>query len=285
MPIAAGFYDRYDAVLRKWPVPHEPADLPGRFGVTHVNVCGADGGPPVVLLPGGRSTSAGWYANVGALAPVHRVYGVDILGDAGRSVPGGDPVASRDDIVAWLDGVLDGLGVGATALGGHSYGGWIAARYAIARPERVSSLVLVDPTDTLSATPLGFRLRGIPLFLGRDRDRFRRFHQWETGGRPVDPEFLDLWAGPFGGPRAGRFVWPNVPQPAELARLTMPVLVFAAGQSRQNKAAALAGAARKLPDARAVELADATHFTVPQDRPDEINPVLADFLAPAADRE
>lgn len=169
-------------------------------------MCGADGGPPVVLLPGGRSTSAGWYANVGALAPVHRVYAVDILGDAGRSVPGGEPVASRDDIVAWLDGVLDGLGLDAAALGGHSYGGWIAARYAIARPERVSSLVLVDPADTFSATPLGFRLRGIPLFLGRDR--FRRFHQWETGGRPVDPEFLDLWAGPFGGPRAGRFVWP-----------------------------------------------------------------------------
>lgn len=160
----------------------------------------------MVLLPGGRSTSAGWYANVGALAPVHRVYAVDILGDAGRSVPGGEPVASRDDIVAWLDGVLDGLGLDAAALGGHSYGGWIAARYAIARPERVSSLVLVDPADTFSATPLGFRLRGIPLFLGRDR--FRRFHQWETGGRPVDPEFLDLWAGPFGGPRAGRFVWP-----------------------------------------------------------------------------
>jgi pimeloyl-ACP methyl ester carboxylesterase len=174
-------------------------------------VCGADGGPPVVLLPGGRSTSAGWYANVGALAPVHRVYAVDILGDVGRSVPGGEPVASRDDIVAWLDGVLDGLGVDAVALGGHSYGGWIAARYAIARPERVSSLVLVDP--------------------------------------------------------------------AELARLTMPVLVFAARESRQNKAAALAGAARKLPDARVEVIADATHFTVPQDRPDEINPVLADFLS------
>jgi pimeloyl-ACP methyl ester carboxylesterase len=279
MPVAAGFYDRYDAVLRKWPVPHEAADLPGRFGVTHVNMCGAEGGPPVVLLPGGRATSAGWYANAGALAPARGVYAVDILGDAGRSVPGGEPVASRDDIVAWLDGVLDGLGVGATALGGHSYGGWIAARYAIARPERVSSLVLVDPTGAFSATPLAFRLRGIPLFVGRDRDRFRRFHRWETGGRPVDPEFLDLWAGPFGGPRAGRFVWPKVPRQAELARLTMPVLVFAAGQSRQNKAAALAGAAGKLADARVVVVTDATHFTMPQDQPDEINPVLADFLA------
>jgi pimeloyl-ACP methyl ester carboxylesterase len=145
--------------------------------------------------------------------------------------------------------------------------------------------VLVDPTDTFSATPLGFRLRGIPLFLGRDRDRFRRFRQWETGGRAADPEFLDLWAGSFGGPRAGRFVWPKVPQPAELARLTMPVLVFAAGQSRQNNAAALTEAVKKLPDARVVVIADATHFTVPQDRPDEINPVLADFLSAATGGE
>jgi pimeloyl-ACP methyl ester carboxylesterase len=70
-----------------------------------------------------------------------------------------------------------------------------------------------------------------------------------------------------------------VPRPAELARLTMPVLVFAARESRQNKAAVLAEAARKLPDARVVVIADATHFTVPQDRPDEINLVLADFLS------
>lgn len=62
----------------------------------------------------------------------------------------------------------------------------------------------------------------------------------------------------------------------------MPVLVFAAGKSRQNKAAALVEAARKLPDVRVVVIADATHFTVPQDRPDEINPVLADFLAAEA---
>jgi pimeloyl-ACP methyl ester carboxylesterase len=36
----------------------------------------------------------------------------------------------------WLDGVLDGLGLPAAALGGHSYGGRIAVRYAIGRPGR-----------------------------------------------------------------------------------------------------------------------------------------------------
>ena len=109
------------------------------------------------------------------------------LSSASRS--GSAPGAGRLTLIWSLAGgpvvpasrAVGDRGVDAVALGGPSYGGWIAARYAIARPERVSSLVLVDPADTFSATPLGFRLRGIPLFLGRDR--FRRFHQWETGGR------------------------------------------------------------------------------------------------------
>ena len=276
MSVAPDFYQRYDAVLGKWPVAHEGTDLPGPFGVTRVNICGGDGSP-VVLLPGGRSTSVCWYANVGALAAVHRVCAVDIMGDAGRSVPAGAPIRSRDDLIRWLDGVLDQLGVDITALGGHSYGAWIAACYAIARPERVSRLVLVEPTDTLSATRLSFRLHGIPLFLGRRRDRFRRFYLWETGGRRYDPDFLDLWAGPFGG--AGRPVWPKKPGPAELARLTMPVLVFAAERSRQNDAAALVANANRLPNSKVVLVPDATHFTVPQGRAEVINPVLADFLS------
>ena len=276
MPTAGDFYGRYDAVLAKWPVACEGVDLPGRFGSTHVNVCGVAGGSPVVLIPGGRSTSAGWYANVGALAPVNRVHAVDIMGDAGRSIPAGAPMKARADLVCWIDGVLDGLALDSSALCGHSYGAWIAAQYAIARPERVSRLVLIEPTDTLTGTRLPFRLHGIPLFLGHGQDRFRRFHQWETGGRPCDPEFLDLWAGESG---PGRIVWPKRPRSAELTRLTMPVLVVTAGKTRQNDPAALMAAARRLPDARVVLLPDATHLTVPQGDPEQINRALTEFLS------
>lgn len=278
MPVSAGFYDRYEAVLAKWPVPHERVDLAGPFGITCLNACGSAGRSPVVLLPGGRSTSAGWYATVGALAPAHRVYAVDLPGDAGRSVPGGKPINSPGDVTAWLDGVLDGLGIAGAALAGHSYGAWIAASYAADHPERVHRLALIEPTDTLSTTTLRFRLRAIPLLLGEHGQQFRRFRRWETRGRPGDPEFVSLWAGPFGGPRAGRFIWPKPLSRAELARLTMPVLVFAAARSRQNDASALAEKAGNLTDARVVLVEDATHFTVPQDEPNQINPPLAAFL-------
>jgi pimeloyl-ACP methyl ester carboxylesterase len=269
----------YEAVLAKWPVAYQSLDIVGRFGVTHVNTCGPVDGSPVVLLPGGRSTSAGWFANVGALASTHSVYSVDLIGDAGRSVPGKVPIRSRDDLVAWLDGLLDGLALEATSLVGHSYGAWIAASYAVAHPDRVSRLVLVEPTDTLSRTRLIFRLRAIPLVLGGGADRYRRFRRWETGDGPVDPGFLELWAGSFAQPGAGRFVWPKLLKSSELDRLTMPVLVFAAENSRQNRATSLAAAAGKLPDARIVLIANATHFTVPQDRPQDINPDLASFLS------
>jgi pimeloyl-ACP methyl ester carboxylesterase len=274
----ADFRRRYDAVLAKWPVGRESIDLRGRFGSTHVNACGAADGSPLVLIPGGRSTSAGWYANVGPLAPACRVYAVDLLGDLGRSVQAGAPMRSRSDIVTWLDGVLDALGVRVTALGGHSYGAWIAAAYAIARPERVSRLVLVEPTDTLAGTRLGFRLRAVPLFLGRGQSRFVRFYRWETGAQPSDAEFVDLWAGPAGSGGGGRMVWPRRPGPAELKRLTMPVLVVAAGRSRQNSCAALEAGAGLLPDARYVLIEGATHFSVLTCAADRLNPVLVDFL-------
>jgi hypothetical protein len=55
-------------------------------------------------------------------------------------------------------------------------------------------------------------------------------------------------------------VWPRWPGRAELARLMMPVLVAAAGRSRQNDCAALEAGARMLPDACYVLIDEATHF-------------------------
>jgi pimeloyl-ACP methyl ester carboxylesterase len=65
---------------------------------------------------------------------------------------------------------------------------------------------------------------------------------------------------------------------AELARFAMPVLAVAAGQSRQNDAAALLAAARILPDAATLLIPAATHFSVLSDQPErQLNPALADL--------
>jgi pimeloyl-ACP methyl ester carboxylesterase len=271
-----GFYERYDAVMARWPVPHEGLDLDGRYGSTHVNACGEPDTPPIVLIPGGRSTSAVYYATVGALAAQHRVYAIDILGDRGRSVRSEVPMRTLDAVMEWLDEVLDGLNVSSTALAGHSMGANYAARYALHAPDRIAKLVLFDPTNVFSGTPLPYLVRALPLIVGRGADRFRTFNQWESGDR-VDPLFLDLFAGEFGGVTGTAF--PKRLTAAEVAGLTLPVLVFAAMASKQDVPRKLIAGARTLPDGRIVEIPGASHFMLPQDCPDEINPVLASFLA------
>lgn len=55
------------------------------------------------------------------------------------------PVRSRDDAVAHIAAVLDGLGLEETVLAGHSLGGWLAAATAARFPDRISKLALAAP--------------------------------------------------------------------------------------------------------------------------------------------
>ncbi|OLB65670.1 MAG: hypothetical protein AUI10_05680 [Actinobacteria bacterium 13_2_20CM_2_72_6] len=56
------FLAAYDALLRRWPVPVEPVEVPSAYGTTRVNVCGPVDGEPLVLLHGG---GAGLNARLG----------------------------------------------------------------------------------------------------------------------------------------------------------------------------------------------------------------------------
>ncbi|GIH16282.1 alpha/beta fold hydrolase [Rugosimonospora africana] len=271
------FLARYDAMLARWPVPHESVDVPGRHGTTRVNVCGVPDGPAVLLLHGGGSTSTVWWRTVGALAGTHRVVAVDVIGDSGRSVYDGEPITGLPDLMRWLDDTLDSLGVSDAVVVAHSYGGWLATQFALHAPRRVGGLVLLDPTECLCTEKLSFRLRAIPLFLSPSDARRRSFIRWETGGRELDQQWLELWSMSFGGPT--KLVWPKLIRGDRLATLAAPVLLVLAGASRQNPTQKMANvASRVLPAARVVTLPDATHFTLPQQHPDEINALLREFL-------
>ena len=88
------FLAAYDAQLARWPAGTETIDAPSRYGRTRVIACGPRGGAPLVLLSGGGATATAWFAVAAELAG-HRLYAVDRLGDAGRSVPLGAPLRTR----------------------------------------------------------------------------------------------------------------------------------------------------------------------------------------------
>ncbi|MFE0191485.1 alpha/beta fold hydrolase [Streptomyces sp. NPDC058989] len=272
------FFAAYDAALRRWPVAVRGVDVPSVYGTTRVHVCGPEDGAPLVLLPGGGTTSMVWFANIEDLARTHRVYAVDLMGDIGRSVHDGAPLRAAEDLMAWLDEVYEALGLDEAQLCGHSYGAQIALRYALHAPRRVDRLALLDPTGCFAPLSPRYLLRAAPLLLRRTAERERAFRRWETGGDPEDPgweEFLDSTA----SARRSKVVVMRRPGAAELRACTVTTLVLLAGRSRAHDVRRVAVAARRLlPNVAVATVPDASHHSVPTERPAGLNRLLREFL-------
>ncbi|MFF5972447.1 alpha/beta fold hydrolase [Streptomyces sp. NPDC012769] len=264
-------FDRaYDAVLARWPAGTTTTLVPTPYGGTHLISHGPADAPPVLLLPGGGATATGWYGTAAALGATHRVHAVDLVGEPGRSVPDPSrPIRTVQDLSGWLDALLDALGTaggaadGPVGLVGHSYGAWIALHHALAAPDRVARLVLLDPTNCFTGYAPRFLLRALPVLLRPTPAGNTALLDWETRGAPLDPDWRRLQAltatvptvRPVSGPR---------PAPERLAALKPPTLVLLAGRSRVHDPRAVERRARTaVPGVVTEALADATHFTLP----------------------
>lgn len=110
----------------------------------HTQVAGA-GGPPIVLLHGLLigSLSTWYFAVAPTLARDHRVVMYDLRGHGLSELTrsGYGVRAQADDLARVVD---RHAGPEPVTLVGHSVGGAIALRYALAQPDRVARLVLVD---------------------------------------------------------------------------------------------------------------------------------------------
>ena len=100
------------------------------------------GGPPLVCIHGLSGSALNWMAVGPALAERHRVLALDLRG-FGRT-PLGSGTRLRDNR-RLLDRFLHDVVGGPAVVVGNSMGGLVAVLQAAARPEAVSSLVLVDP--------------------------------------------------------------------------------------------------------------------------------------------
>ncbi|MEU1127536.1 alpha/beta hydrolase [Streptomyces sp. NPDC005899] len=279
------FHAAYDEVVAgHWPATTTWTDIPGPYGTTRVNSCGPEDAPPLILLPGGGATSTVWFAQAARLARTHRVHAVDLVGDPGRSTVGERPLRTAADLDAWLDGVLDALGAERTSLCGHSYGAWIALRYALHAPRRIARLVLVDPTLCFAGFHPGYLLHALPMLIRPTVGRTRAFLAWETGGAELDPAWTRLREAAVHVPTARPVTGPR-PSSEALRGLDVPTLVLTAGRSRAHDPARVAAAAaRLLPDAETRTLPDATHHSLPLHAPEaeELGRAVEDFLtAPA----
>lgn len=255
---------RYRALLDAWPVEAEHRHLPTREGETYVISSGPVDAPPVILLHGSGGTAADWRGDLAEWSAVFRVHAVDLVGEPGLSAPS-RPALDSPAPAAWLDDVLDGLGLDRTALVGMSLGGWHVLDYAIRRPERVSRLAVLCPgglgRQTYGWLPAATVLR---LFGVRGR---RRMAAMVTG---VDPRtygpVLDDIVATFAEfrPRTERL---PVFSDDALARMAMPVMIIVGERDAMFDSAETARRAALLPNGSVTVLPGVGHAVFGQSEP------------------
>jgi len=123
----------------------DPGDMVEVAGARlHVRVDGPADAPAVVMIHGFGASLHTWQDWSRGLQENFRVVRFDLPG-AGLSPA--DPTGRYDDERAFelIAGLMERYGLDRTAIIGNSVGGRIAWRFAAARPDRVSRLVLVAP--------------------------------------------------------------------------------------------------------------------------------------------
>lgn len=134
-----------------------------------LRICYLEAGPPadqaatIVFVHGWSGNLQNWWDQFEHFQRRYHVVVFDAPGH-GKSERGEHLEYTMELYLATLHGLLDTLGLEQVIMVGNSAGGWAAAQYAIAHPERVSKLVLSDSTGTRYVGSVGSIL---PLLTAR----------------------------------------------------------------------------------------------------------------------
>jgi 3-oxoadipate enol-lactonase len=224
----------------------------------------------VVLLHSALGDSRLWKRQVTALSAEHEVMAPDLPGWGENPLP-----TEAFSFVEFAAKFLPG------ALVGNSFGGAVALRTALAFPERVQRLVLVDS--------------GLPAWDYTEELR----NYWAAEGEAVDANDLDaateinleFWVKPEHRdevrPQQRRalelqtaheepeVLWPEM---APLSSLLMPTLIVVGADDKPDFLAIAEHLAEEIPDADLAVVAGAGHL-VGLDQPEELNALLLEFLS------
>lgn len=253
---------------------------------------GAAGAPPVVLLAGWGCSAYLYRKNLPALAAAgFRGIAVDLKGQGLSDKPLAPEAYTLDSLAAHVLDILDALERPEVMLVGLSLGGAIAMQVALRAPERVHKLALLNAVG-LGPVRLVAVARALPAALGALLPHVARRWMFAlalraaygTLARPTARD-VDEYHAPARDPAFVRSLWSLLREvdwqprtPAELARLTMPVLVIAGTRDRLVSPHGVEARARAMPRARALLIAGAGHACA-EEAPAAVNRALVDFLA------
>lgn len=275
------FLSAYGEAMADLPEPGRTLDVRTGYGVVRLYHFSGGTDPaaaPLLLLPGRASASPVWADNLPSLLRSRNVYTVDLLGEPGMSIQQ-RPIKDTTAHAQWLHEVLLALPEPTIHLVGVSFGGWTAMNLAVHRPQKVGSVVLLDPVLVFAGLSTEVVLRSIPVSVRWAPRSWRdSFASWTANGAPVEdvPVARMIEAGLQA--YVVKLSAPARPSEDQLAAVGVPVLVLMAGKSRLHDAGEAAKLAeRSLRQGTVKSYPDASH-AINGEYPDEIAADISAFL-------
>jgi pimeloyl-ACP methyl ester carboxylesterase len=161
------YKESYAKAMELLPEPTKIYNIQTRFGVVRIYQFANTAHPdrtPVFLFPGRTSGTPMWSENIIDLVAERTVYSLDALGDAGLSIQT-NPIKNSADQSLWIEETLDSLDLNNINVVGHSFGGWLAANYAVRYPSRVKTLSLLEPVFVLQGLKMEIYVNSIAASL------------------------------------------------------------------------------------------------------------------------
>jgi len=184
------------------------------------------------------------------------------------------------DCARCIDETLGALELSAVHLVGHSYGGWLAAHTAAHAPDRLETVTMVDPANTVARTSARF-WRSFAHVAMRPRSvRSAHAAKWMTGfptpGSPVD-RLTGLFVAGFAAfAPPVRTPPPLFPGDRLLRSIHIPVQVLLAGNTIHDSSKGLQRIGSAVPTWHHHLWPDASH-ALPAEVPDEVNASIREF--------
>jgi esterase len=244
-------------------------------------------GKPIVALHSMMMDAHGLDTFSRSMAKDHKVLAIDLLGHGDSDKP--TVKVSLEEHTEVVRGVVSTLKLNPTALVGHSIGGILGMVYAAKHPDEVSRLILVDiaPWDpnwprTRPTIPTPESFDSKEAALAYFRQRFPKFTQESYENRlrygleRTQDSKLRLKAslGTIEMLRQTNVdldLWPYA------RTVRAPTLLIKGAESSTVSPNSVEKMKKLIRDFRSVEVAGATHM-VPQDKPDEFEKIVREFL-------
>lgn len=279
------YEESYNEAMSFLPKPLESTLISTNFGEVQLYKFQEDETPdntPILLLPGKGSATPMWEANLNDFLKYRPVYTIDLIGEPGLSIET-KRIQTEIDQALWLKQVIEQLPEEELNLLGVSFGGWSAANLAAKYPEKIQSLILIEPVYVFGSIPLKMILASIPASVPAVPKSIReRMLSYISGGAEIDEneptaKLIETGMRTF----KSKLPMPSQMQAEQLSELKMPVLGVLAKQSTMHQAEyAFQFGVENLrnPNSKMVLFENASH-AINGEYPEELLQTVEDFLS------